>query len=68
MSWSLGNSKHNPQLQEPGGSLVMDDQHPEIGKHPRGTLALIGLYGLVFLLGWLAIFFFVYVPRGAVTR
>lgn len=46
----------------------MSDPHRDVGKHPRGTLALIGVYGLVFLLGWLAIFFFVYLPRGAVTR
>jgi hypothetical protein len=46
----------------------MGDPDREVGKHPRGTLALVGAYGLVFLLGWLAIFFFVYLPRGAVTR
>jgi hypothetical protein len=34
--------------------------------HPRGTLALIALYGLLFLLGWLAIYFLLYVPRGPV--
>jgi hypothetical protein len=46
----------------------MSDQNAEIGKHPRGTLALVGLYGLIFVLGWLAVFVFVYLPRGAVTR
>lgn len=46
----------------------MSDPDRNIGEHPRGTLALVGVYGLVFLLGWLAIFFFVYLPRGAVTR
>ena len=46
----------------------MSDQHDEIGKHPRGTLALVGLYGLIFVVGWLAVFVFVYLPRGAVTR
>jgi hypothetical protein len=46
----------------------MGDPDREVGKHPRGTLALVGAYGLVFLLGWLAMFFFVYLPRGAVTR
>lgn len=46
----------------------MSDQNTEIGKHPRGTLALVGLYGLIFILGWLAVFVFVYLPRGAVTR
>lgn len=46
----------------------MEGKEPDLGKHPRGTLALVGLYGLIFVLGWLAIFFLVYVPRGAVTR
>ena len=46
----------------------MSDQHADLGKHPRGTLALVGLYGLVFVIGWLAIFLLVYLPRGAVTR
>jgi hypothetical protein len=46
----------------------MSDQKGDIGKHPRGTLALVGLYGLIFVLGWLAVFVFVYLPRGAVTR
>jgi hypothetical protein len=46
----------------------MSDDPPDLGKHPRGTLALVGLYGLLYLLGWLALFFLVYLPRGAVTR
>jgi hypothetical protein len=46
----------------------MHDKDPDIGEHPRGTLAIVGLYGLLFLAGWLALFFFVYLPRGAVTR
>ena len=37
-------------------------------EHPRGTLALIALYGVLFAAGWLAIYFLIYVPRGAVTR
>ncbi len=46
----------------------MSDFDRDVGKHPRGTLALVGVYGLIFLLFWLAVFFFVYLPRGAVTR
>jgi hypothetical protein len=29
---------------------------------------IVGIYGLLFVLGWLAIYFFVFVPRGALTR
>ncbi len=46
----------------------MSDQNSGLGKHPRGTLALVGLYGLVFVVGWLLFFFLIYLPRGAVTR
>lgn len=35
----------------------------EIG-HPRGTLAILLIYGLLFGLGWLGLFFFEFVPRG----
>jgi hypothetical protein len=46
----------------------MSDQHSEVGKHPRGTLALVGLYGALFVIGWFAFFLFIYLPRGAVMR
>lgn len=46
----------------------MSESGSDPGKHPRGTLALVGLYGLLFVLGWLALFVFVYLPRGTVTR
>ena len=44
----------------------MPDQRPDLGSHPKGTLAIVGLYGVLFALGWLAFFFFIYLPRGAV--
>ena len=44
------------------------DQENELGEHPRGTLALMVIMGVVFVLGWLAVYFFIYVPRGIVTR
>jgi hypothetical protein len=40
----------------------------ELDKHPRGTLAVVALYGLIFVIGWLSLFLFVFVPRGTVTR
>lgn len=36
-------------------------------RHPIGTLVIVGLYGLTFALGWLAIYFFLFRARGAVT-
>lgn len=32
--------------------------------HPRGTLAIVVIYGLLFALGWLALYFVEFVPRG----
>lgn len=43
-------------------------RHPDdrLGRHPRGTLAIVGLYGLLYALGWLAIYALTYIPRGAI--
>jgi hypothetical protein len=48
--------------------MGMTEHPPELEEHPRGTLAVVGLFGVIFVIGWLAFFFFVYVPRGAVGR
>jgi hypothetical protein len=45
----------------------MSDPDPEVHRHPIGTLAIVGIYGLLFLAGWLAVYFGVYLSRGAVT-
>ena len=45
----------------------MTNEEPDLGKHPRGTLAVVGVFGLLFVLGWLAFFFLLYLPRGVVT-
>ena len=36
-------------------------------EHPKGTLFLIGLYGVVFVAAWFAVYVFVYLRRGGVT-
>lgn len=36
-------------------------------EHPRGTLAVVGIFGLLFALGWLALYFLEFLPRGAPT-
>ncbi len=45
-----------------------DEQLPiapeELG-HPRGTLALVIVYGLLFGLGWLAMYFLRFLAHGA---
>jgi hypothetical protein len=37
----------------------MDEQHP------RGTLAIVAVFGALFALGWLVMFLFVFLQRGA---
>ena len=45
----------------------MTDRNLEASQHPVGTLAIVGNYGLLFVLGWLAVYFYVYLSRGPVT-
>lgn len=35
--------------------------------HPKGTLFLVGLYGVLFALSWFAVYVFIYLRRGGVT-
>jgi hypothetical protein len=45
----------------------MSDSDLESHEHPIGTLAIVGLYGLLFALGWLATYVLVFLGRGRVT-
>ena len=36
-------------------------------EHPKGTLLLVGLYGVLFAVGWFAVYFLIYLRRGGVT-
>lgn len=49
-----------------GGDASPPD--PNIGTHPTGTLAIVGVYGLLFLIGWLLFYFFIFLPRGPLTQ
>ena len=44
------------------------EQPSDAGGHPKGTLAIVGIYGLLFAVGWLVLYFGVFVPRGALTQ
>jgi hypothetical protein len=41
-----------------------DPSHRSDAEPPRGTLAIVGLYGALFVVGWLLIFLLVYFRRG----
>jgi hypothetical protein len=45
----------------------MHDPDREPHTHPIGTLAIVGAYGLLFALGWLAVYIYVFLARGRVT-
>ena len=45
----------------------MSDHDPDLGEHPRGTLAILLVYGLLFIAGWFALFFLLYLRRGPVS-
>ena len=45
----------------------MSDLEPEAYHHPVGTLAIVGVYGALFVAGWLVVYVYVYLSRGAVT-
>ena len=45
----------------------MSDSDPQPPQHPTGTLAIVGIYGLMFVVGWLLVYVYVYLSRGAVT-
>lgn len=36
-------------------------------EHPKGTLLLIAVYGVLFVLSWFAVYVLVYLRRGGVT-
>jgi hypothetical protein len=44
----------------------MSSADPEFHQHPVGTLAIVGVYGLLFVVGWLLVYVYVYLGRGPV--
>jgi len=42
-----------------------DDLDLEAIGHPRGTLVIVIIFGLVFALGWLGMYLFLFLGRGA---
>ncbi len=45
----------------------MSDRAPLASAHPKGTLFLVGLYGVLFAVGWFAVYLLIYLRRGGVT-
>lgn len=45
----------------------MPDLRTDPPSHPIGTLVIVAIYGVLFVLGWLAVYAWIYIARGAVT-
>ena len=45
----------------------MTDPDPDVHRHPIGTLVIVGIYGVLFAVGWLLVYVYVYLSRGPVT-
>lgn len=42
----------------------METQDPDDLGHPKGTLAIVAVYALLFVVGWLFFYFGEFLPRG----
>lgn len=49
----------------PNHEPAEDEVRPEEFEHPKGTLAIVFIYGALFALGWLWLYFGTFLPRGA---
>lgn len=45
----------------------MPDLDPDTRQHPVGTLVIVGIYGVLFVVGWLVVYVYVYLSRGPIT-
>jgi hypothetical protein len=54
----------NEPLDRPATDEATDVSLEDLG-HPRGTLAIVILYALLFALGWIGLYVFEFLPRGA---
>jgi hypothetical protein len=53
-----------PPSENDSTSSSPDASEPVAVGHPRGTLAIVGLYGLLLALGWIAMYL-AFLERGA---
>ncbi len=44
---------------------LLDEELLALPAHPVGTLAIVLVFGALFALGWLALYFGLFLPRGA---
>jgi hypothetical protein len=49
----------------PGPARLPEEPDQASLENPRGTLVIVLLFGLVFAVGWLVMYFWVFLGRGA---
>lgn len=52
---------------QPALHTDMPTPKPDSSSHPTGTLAVVVLYALLFVGGWIAMYLFVFLSRGRIT-
>ena len=57
-------SSHDPAPAEDHAPSLDSEPLEDLG-HPRGTLAIVLIYGALFALGWCLLYFVEFIPRGA---
>ncbi len=60
---SSGKERAMPEAERPSEQLG-GEEGPEDFGHPRGTLAIVVVFGTLFGLGWLAMYLFLFLARG----
>jgi len=45
----------------------MSDMPAGLPRHPIGTFAFVGAYAALFVIGWFAIYIYIFLARGPVT-
>ena len=54
-----------PDVTDLSYSSRVAESLPVALEHPRGTLAIVIVFGLLFALGWVAVYLFLFLQRGA---
>jgi len=53
-----------PEAEQPSEQTASGEEAQEDFGHPRGTLAIVIVFGTLFGLGWLAMYLFLFLARG----
>ncbi len=52
------------ERRSPDSPLPSNDESPVVFEHPRGTFAIVIIFGALFAVGWLAMYVLRFLARG----